>query len=395
MKQPKFGPFFLACGLFAIFVLAFMVYVNGYLKKITDVESIAANSERRKYEGLWLERKALTTDKYLYLFDSSNLFHPDFYYHASNIFRGEEGFIPYLVGQDSVTSFHHALKIVDLADSIRNKKLVFLIEPLYFINRNPRSYGSQIHFAALHVYRFIFNSEIDPNLKAKIAQNLLKTGQFKKGPVLACLLSNLTRKHPNKVVQILVEPLGRGMLAALEQIDRFNAYQLLRENHPAPAATVGGGPLDWRRLLLRAQKDGQKACRTNPFSIEDGIYNGSIKPDLKFFRNQAKNDIYIDHNQLNELQLLLDVCKAFDLKPLIIISPLNGLWSDYRGLSKQVRQQCYTQLRQMIQSAGVQYIDFSDHEYDRYFMHDTQHIGWKGWVYIDQAMDRFYHQSVE
>ncbi|MCY8210741.1 hypothetical protein MOC18_04865, partial [Bacillus spizizenii] len=25
-----------------------------------------------------------------------------------------------------------------------------------------------------------------------------------------------------------------------------------------------------------------------------------------------------------------------------------------------------------------------------YFMKDTIHIGWKGWVYVDKAIDEFY-----
>jgi D-alanine transfer protein len=72
---------------------------------------------------------------------------------------------------------------------------------------------------------------------------------------------------------------------------------------------------------------------------------------------------------------------------------MNGFWSDYTGVPKKVRNQCYIQIKQMIQKTGFEYVDFSGHEYERYFLHDTQHIGWKGWVYIDQAMDRFYHNN--
>ncbi|HBF37988.1 MAG TPA: D-alanyl-lipoteichoic acid biosynthesis protein DltD [Firmicutes bacterium] len=392
MKQPKFGPLFLAGGLFVIFMIAFMVYVNGYVQKITNIDSIAATFDSRKYDGLLLEKKALSTNKYLYLFDSSNLDHTDFYYHASNIFRGEEGFIPYLVGENSVTSIHHALKIVDLGNSIRNRKIVFLVEPLYYITKHAHSYRSTKDFSALHVYQFIFKSKIDQRLKAKIAKTLLKTREFEFDPILTGLLSNLSKKHPNKMIHILIEPLGHSILDVLEQIDRFNAYQLMLEHHPEPTGIIHKDSLDWQRLMLQAQKDGEKACRTNPFGIEDSSYNGHIKPELNSFRNQSKNEIYLDHNQLNELQLLLEVFKTYNLKPLIIIDPVNGFWSDYEGLSKKVRQQCYTQVKQIIHKAGFQYVDFSDHEYDKYFMRDTKHIGWKGWVYLDQAMDRFYHQ---
>ena len=38
---------------------------------------------------------------------------------------------------------------------------------------------------------------------------------------------------------------------------------------------------------------------------------------------------------------------------------------------------------------GFTYADYSEHEYDPYFMRDTIHIGWKGWVYLDEDMQKF------
>ncbi len=47
-------------------------------------------------------------------------------------------------------------------------------------------------------------------------------------------------------------------------------------------------------------------------------------------------------------------------------------------------------VNKQIRAKGFQVADFSGHEYDPYFMKDTIHIGWKGWVYVDKAIDEFY-----
>ena len=39
----------------------------------------------------------------------------------------------------------------------------------------------------------------------------------------------------------------------------------------------------------------------------------------------------------------------------------------------------------------VQLADFSQEEYEPYFLYDTQHLGWKGWLDVTQACIRFEH----
>ncbi|HBF38146.1 MAG TPA: hypothetical protein DDW50_12595, partial [Firmicutes bacterium] len=68
MKQPKFGPLYLACGLFMVIVVFFMIYVNYFVKKVTNVDSLAANLDSRKFQGLLIEKKALADPNNHFLF---------------------------------------------------------------------------------------------------------------------------------------------------------------------------------------------------------------------------------------------------------------------------------------------------------------------------------------
>ena len=45
------------------------------------------------------------------------------------------------------------------------------------------------------------------------------------------------------------------------------------------------------------------------------------------------------------------------------------------------------------EKAGYPVVDFSGHEYDKYFLKDTIHLGWKGWIYFDEAVQNFYTEK--
>ena len=38
----------------------------------------------------------------------------------------------------------------------------------------------------------------------------------------------------------------------------------------------------------------------------------------------------------------------------------------------------------------MDYLDLSGHDYDKYYLRDVMHLGWKGWVEVDRALCEFY-----
>jgi D-alanine transfer protein len=368
-----------------------MIYVNSFINKVSNVDGLASVYNHEKFDGLLIEKKALSSHRFLFILDSSNLANTDCAYHPSNIFtRKASGFIPYLVGREGTTSFDHILKVAALNNSIRNQKVVFIVEPSYFLVE--KSLKIYPHFSELHAYHFVFNSKIDRKLKAEIAASMLKNVGVYQDPVLTLLLKNLTQRHANKTVNCLISPIGRLILAGLEQKDHFTAYYLMIKNSHVPHKTAYKPSLDWSDLLKNAERDGENANRTNRFYIEDDKYENNIQSKLNDYRNYAKKNIYFNTREMNNTHLLLSLFKEFHIKPLLVIEPMNGFWSDFIGLNKNERHQTYTRIKHMIQQSGFGYADFSDHEYDKYFLRDTKHLGGKGWVYVDQAIDRFYHQ---
>ncbi|MFV5916756.1 D-alanyl-lipoteichoic acid biosynthesis protein DltD, partial [Bacillus cereus] len=60
------------------------------------------------------------------------------------------------------------------------------------------------------------------------------------------------------------------------------------------------------------------------------------------------------------------------------------------GFPKERREAYYKKVHEQIEKAGYPIADFSNHEYDKYFLKDHMHLGWKGWIYIDEVIQQFY-----
>ena len=78
---------------------------------------------------------------------------------------------------------------------------------------------------------------------------------------------------------------------------------------------------------------------------------------------------------------------------LFVIPPVNKRWSDYTGLSQDMLQQVARKLKYQLQEQGFTNIaDFSTCSNERYFMADTIHLGWRGWLAVDRQVDEFMKQ---
>ncbi|MBJ8128279.1 D-alanyl-lipoteichoic acid biosynthesis protein DltD, partial [Bacillus cereus] len=79
--------------------------------------------------------------------------------------------------------------------------------------------------------------------------------------------------------------------------------------------------------------------------------------------------------EYEDLQIVLDLLKQSGAKPLFISVPVKGPWYDYAGFPKERREAYYKKVHEQIEKAGYPIADFSNHEYDKYFLKDHMHLG--------------------
>ena len=149
-------------------------------------------------------------------------------------------------------------------------------------------------------------------------------------------------------------------------------------------ATGQANEPDWDALLSRAEAEGEASCTNNDFGVYDAFWERNYTFDPELYQNfDQVADEYAD------LACFLQVCHEVGLEPLVCILPVHGQWYDVSDVSQADRQAYYERIRQICTAAGASYADFSGFEYEKYFLCDTVHPGWKGWVRIEHAVYDF------
>lgn len=163
-----------------------------------------------------------------------------------------------------------------------------------------------------------------------------------------------------------------------------NIVHLAPTKSATRAAGAPTGEPDWDALLAQAQQEGAAASTSNDFGVYDAFWEKNHTYDPELFQNFDQAD-----DEYADLACFLDVCREVGLEPLVCILPVHGQWYDVSDVSQEDRQAYYARIRQICDDAGASYADFSGCEYEKYFLCDTVHPGWVGWVRIEHAFYDF------
>jgi D-alanine transfer protein len=310
-------------------------------------------------------------------------------FHPSNYFQETKaGFTPFLIGRGGSESLIHFLNFSEHIDQLKGKKLVFVLSPQWF---NPGG-ADESHFvpnySSLQGYDFAFNNKINPVVKKQAIKRLLTYSSVKNDLMLSTLYKAEISNDPwTKGEASLLRPFALGYRSLLEKKDLYYTLWGSKPRKREVSPAVKGK--SWSQLEKQANAFAAKRVTNNHFYVENGQFN-KFKNMLHSLKNSKINASYAKSKEYGDFQLVLDVLKQSGADPLFISVPVNGRYYDYMGFPKKGRTGYYTRIKKQIEAEGFQIADFSNHEYDPYFMKDTIHIGWKGWVYTDRAIKNFY-----
>jgi poly-D-alanine transfer protein DltD len=154
--------------------------------------------------------------------------------------------------------------------------------------------------------------------------------------------------------------------------------------------------LNWSWLLDRAEKEQAENANNNPFGFDNRWWKDVYRKETeqkKWVRNDAKFLSQLEGSaEWTDLKALLIAMRELGVHPLLLSRPINGVYWGYLGVSADARNAFYWKLRVLADNFKVPVQTFAEHEEDKYFSADLwSHTSRKGWVYIDQALDDFYH----
>ena len=283
------------------------------------------------------------------------------------------------VGQAFDQSLWHAIAAGAYANSTSNKKVVLMLSPQWFFKGggNLPAFSSKFSYS---LYKdFLSNSNISDETKAYVRERI--TTQEVDSKQISAANDDTPIDAINDVVfQVSNDLRIRGSLSSI-----VNGSPLKSDTRVAAEASgESAGEPDWDALLQEAVQQGQESCTNN----DCGIYNAYWDKNSQYKTEQGQDFTHAD-NEWADFKCFLQVCKEAGLEPLVVIIPMHGQWYDHVGVTSETRQQFYDQARSICDEAGVAYADFSSCEYEKYFLCDTVHPGWIGWVRIERAVYDF------
>lgn len=153
--------------------------------------------------------------------------------------------------------------------------------------------------------------------------------------------------------------------------------------------TGGNAVPDFARLRAMAVEEAQAKSTNNDWGFDDASYTTNVGDNLDAIKGKLAGETFTNTPEYDDFECFLDVCDEAGLEVLVIVPPLSGDYYDWVGIDAQTRRSCYDRLLAMSHEHGVRVADFTEKEYERYFMHDMVHFGWTGWVDVDQAIYDF------
>ena len=249
------------------------------------------------------------------------------------------------VGEAYDQSLWQAIAAGAYAGEAKNKKVMIVVSPQWFFKGN----GDQGKFASKFSYelyrRFENNPSISGETKAYVRSRVEALGVDAK--TTAAVNRDTVLDAANDAATVFADD-----LRTRSRLPGIIAGAPLKSTVRAAGASTGEP--DWNALLKQADASGDAACTTNDFGIYDAYW-------------QKNSGYHVERGQLAQVGHHLT------------------------AVAHAERQAYYERIRGLCDDAGAAYADFSSCEYEKYFLCDTVHPGWRGWVRIEQAFYDFVH----
>lgn len=381
------------------FLFCFQSYYEGLISK-KYYDKFGENLTEHKFKSPILQSMGARQSDNLLMFGSSELEQTIGYStQPIKFFKGKkDGFQINLIGRAGYKSLVHAADFGALGSELKGQKVVFVLSPQWFIKQGINENTFEASSSELQVYGFLFNKDISLTTKQEFSKRITSITYSKTNKHFAMMWEYCSLYSNKELVstskRYLLTPYYwiRYELLILKDDIASNKYLDSKPKlakYIKPQHTV----INWDAQLKKASKIAKSKSTNNKFGMDNKVYNHAFKRSLHTIKESRKNDSYIESPEYEDFKLLLDVCKDEGIKPLILNIPVNGKWYDYAGYNKSDRLAYYKKIDTMVKSYGFEVADFSKHENENYFLMDSAHIGWKGWVYVNEAIDKYYNKD--
>ena len=382
-----FGPIFVA-GLLVFLLICF--YPSSPSHNLMEEKYSAASISAESFKERSQKVRALTDPdmRFVPFFGSSEWMRFDSMHPAVLAEKYDRSYRPYFMGQAGAATLSQYFGIQQITSELENKQAVFVISPQWFTKEDHDPTIFQTYFNNDQLTAFLENQSGDA--ASQYAAN------------------RLLKQNPSVSMKSIVEKLAKGEKLSEFDQSMINISSQLNEKQSAIFGQfsirgrlkykdhiekyLGSLPeqFSYEELENIARKEGEENTTNNDLGVDNHFYNTKLKKDWKKWEGSQKNFNFLKSPEYNDLQLVLDQFAKSKVNVLFVFQPVNKKWMDYTGLSEEMYQHTVEKIRYQLESQGFTNIaDFSKNGGDPYFVKDTIHIGWLGWLAFDKVVNPF------
>lgn len=394
MKKFKF--FLIPIVFIFLFINIFNIAINKKYKEL--VESKDLTSLKHSYNEIIRDRGGVLKDQMhkendLMILGSSELASPVDQL-PTNIFpfSGAEYDVS-IYGRAYTQSLQHATIISNIQDISADDKIAIIISSQWFNDEPGIKYEDfLVNFSEKQFYDFFNNEKIKKENKiyyAKRISDLLRSsGEYNEERVYANLYyrDNLI----SKIGLTFLSPYYKFKNYMLDIKDKVQSIKLLKNLSNKSQKNIK--EINWENEYKKAEDEGKSKVTNNDIYVDDDYYDNNLRNVYDSLKNRLENINLLKSKELDDYKFLLEICKDNNIKPLIILMPVNGFYYDYLGFSKEKRTEFYDTLEIIAKEYDFETLNLQNKEYEKYYMYDVMHLGWKGWLNINEEMYKYFNE---
>ena len=295
---------------------------------------------------------------------------------------------PYLLGQRGAASLNQYFGMQQILSEIENKQAVFVISPQWFTENDYEPAVFQEYFNSDQLTSFLENQSGDISSQ-HASKRLLK--QFSNVSMKDIVQKIANNESFSEFDHMRIEI---GSLINQKQANFFGQFSIRQwlkyKEHVDKYLNTIPDQFSYQAIEDVVKADAEKNTSNNEFGMDNRFYDTQIRDYLKKLKGSQTSYNYLKSSEYNDLQLVLTQFSKSKVNPIFIIPPVNKKWMDYAGLREDMYQQTVQKIRYQLESQGFNNIaDFSKDGGEPFFMKDTIHLGWLGWLAFDKAVDPF------
>ena len=382
-----FGPVLIA-GLLVFLLIFFYPTSKSY--NLSEEKRYAAAISTQSFRERFQKVRALSDPslRFIPFFGSSEWIRFDSMHPAVLAEKYNRSYRPYFLGQAGAASLNQYFGMQQILPELENKQAVFVISPQWFTETEYEPAVFRRYFNTDQLGAFLENQSGD------VSSRYAATRLMKKYPnvVLGDIVKKITEgERLSEIDQTLIDTLARfnqkqSFLFGQLSVNDGEKYRDRVEKYLKDLPDK----FSYDELREIAVKDAEANTTNNDMGMENRFYDTQVKKDLKKWKDYQKNYNFLKSSEYNDLQLVLNQFANSKVNVLFVIQPVNKKWMDYTGLNQDMYQHAVEKIRYQLESQGFTNIaDFSKDGGEPFFMKDTIHLGWLGWLAFDKAVDPF------